>query len=321
MHNCLSLLLRSLVMKYSNCNSQTIEEYLGYCTCRKNLDSKTVKAYRIDLEQYKKYADQNDYTWTGKSAIEGYIEYLHIHYKPKSVKRKIASLKAFFHYLESEDFIETNPFHKIRIRYKEPFILPRTISIQNIESIINYAYEQNRKAASSYGKKVTLRNVLILELLFATGMRVSELCSLKNNQIDLHEYFIKIKGKGSKERLIQICNPGVQQLINQYVNITQANESDFFFLNRIHNPLSEQSVRDMINDYASKAQVTQHITPHMFRHTFATLLLEEDVDIRYIQQMLGHSSITTTQIYTHTSISKQKIILTTKHSRNKMNIR
>lgn len=152
-------------------------------------------------------------------------------------------------------------------------------------------------------------------------MRVSELCSLKNNQIDLHEYFIKIKGKGSKERLILICNPGVQQLINQYVNITQANESDFFFLNRIHNPLSEQSVRDMINDYAGKAQVTQHITPHMFRHTFATLLLEEDVDIRYIQQMPGHSSITTTQIYTHTSISKQKIILTTKHPRNKMNIR
>lgn len=97
-------------------------------------------------------------------------------------------------------------------------------------------------------------------------------------------------------------------------------EQDYFFTNRLHNRLSEQSVRYMINDYAKNANIDQHITPHMFRHSFATLLLEEDVDIRYIQQMLGHSSITTTQIYTHTSISKQKTILTNKHPRNKLDI-
>jgi len=296
------------------------EEYLSFCVNRKNLDRKTIKSYRIDLRQYTDYTDKNDIEWTDKCSIENYIEHLHARYKPKSVKRKIASLKAFFHYLEIEEKIEINPFHRIQIKYKEPFILPKTIPLKNIESIINYAYEQNKKATSAYSKKVALRNVLILELLFATGMRISELCSLKSEQFDFNDYIIRIYGKGSKERLIQICNSNVQRLIDEYISSIDNGGNDFFFINRLHNRLSEQSVRYMINDYAEHAQISQHITPHMFRHTFATLLLEEDVDIRYIQQMLGHSSISTTQIYTHTSIKKQRLILATKHPRNKFEI-
>ena len=165
-----------------------------------------------------------------------------------------------------------------------------------------------------------MRNILILELLFATGMRISELCSLKADRFDFNDYIIKIYGKGSKERLIQICNANVRRLIDKYIITIKPEGNEFFFINRVHNRLSEQSVRYMIDDYAKNAQISQHITPHMFRHSFATLLLEEDVDIRYIQQMLGHSSITTTQIYTHTSIGKQKTILETKHPRNKFDI-
>lgn len=296
------------------------EQYLNFCTNRKNLDQKTIKSYRIDLWQYTDYTDKNNIEWASKCSIENYIEHLHNRYKPKSVKRKIASLKAFFHYLEIEDIIGLNPFHKIQIKYKEPFILPKTIPIGNIEAIINYAYEQYKKATSAYSRKVALRNILILELLFATGMRISELCSLKADRFDFNDYIIKIYGKGSKERLIQICNVNVQRLIEKYKNTVDSNENEYFFINRLHHRLSEQSVRNMIDDYAKNAKITQHITPHMFRHSFATLLLEEDVDIRYIQQMLGHSSITTTQIYTHTSIGKQKAILTTKHPRNKFEI-
>ena len=296
------------------------EQYLNFCTNRKNLDQKTIKSYRIDLQQYKDYYQLNELEWVEKSSIEQYIDHMHNKYKPKSVKRKIASLKAFFHYLEMEDLLEINPFHKIHIKYKEPFILPKTIPINHIEAIINYAYEQYKKATSDYGKKVALRNILILELLFATGMRISELCSLKTEQIVFHDYIIKIYGKGSRERLIQICNANVQRLIDKYITIIEPEEHDYFFINRLQNRLSEQSVRYMISDYAEHAQISQHITPHMFRHSFATLLLEEDVDIRYIQQMLGHSSITTTQIYTYTSLSKQKKILATKHPRNKFEI-
>ena len=307
-------------MNNSDNLNQMLKAYLSFCSTRKNLDKKTIKAYSIDLKQYIEFITKNNLPWYKKSSIEDYIDQLHKKYKPKSVKRKIASIKAFFHYLEIEELIEINPFHKIQLHYKEPFLLPKTISLKDIESIIKYGYIINKSSSTHYSDQVTLRNVLILELLFASGMRISELCSLRLSQINLNDYVIKIYGKGSRERLIQICNKNVQRLFDKYISNINISNEDYVFKNRLGNRLSEQSVRYMINDYAHKANISQHITPHMFRHSFATLLLEEDVDIRYIQQMLGHSSITTTQIYTHTSINKQKSILYTKHPRNKIDI-
>ena len=298
------------------------KEYLHFCTARKNLDFKTIKSYTIDLRQYSKFLCDTSLTWNDKKTIEKYIEFMHSKYKPKSVKRKIASLKAFFHFLEIEEIVEINPFHKIQIKYKEPFLLPKTIPLKTIEKIMKFAYTERKNQTTHYGQKIALRNALILELLFATGMRISELCSLTTEQIDFNDYIIKIYGKGSKERLIQICNKNVQNLLIEYRETFtfELNNYNYFFVNRLCNRLSEQSVRNMIDYYSKSAGTTLHITPHMFRHSFATLLLEEDVDIRYIQQMLGHSSITTTQIYTHTSINKQKDILTAKHPRNKIEI-
>lgn len=301
---------------------ELIETYLSFCTARKNLDLKTIKSYSIDLKQFTDFIFSKSLEWNTKNALEQYVDILHNKYKPKSVKRKIASLKAFFHYLEIEEIIEINPFHKIQVKYKEPFILPKTIPLSLIEQIIKFAYAEYNNSTTSYSKRTALRNILILELLFATGMRISELCSLTTEQINFNDYIIKIYGKGSKERLIQICNKNIQILIDQYCKEFQFELSykKFLFINRLGNRLSEQSVRNMITNYAEKANISLHITPHMFRHSFATLLLEEDVDIRYIQQMLGHSSITTTQIYTHTSINKQKNILSAKHPRNKLEI-
>lgn len=303
------------------CNyTRQTENYLSFCNTRKNLDKKTIKCYSIDLLQFKNHLIKNNLSWNSKESIENYIDQLHLFYKPKSVKRKIASLKAFFRYLEIEDFIEFNPFNKIQTHYKEPVILPKTIQLNNIETLIKYGYKKYYDASTQYSSIVALRNILIIELLFATGMRISELCTLTTNQIDTHDYIIKISGKGAKERLIQICNISVQSLLDQYISIVNPKINSFIFKNRLNNRLSEQSVRNMIKEYAIHADIQQHITPHMFRHSFATLLLEEDVDIRYIQQMLGHSSITTTQIYTHTSINKQRNILAVKHPRNKIKI-
>lgn len=296
-----------------------ISEYLQFCSTRKNLNHKTIKSYSIDLNQYYKFCCSSNYSWFNKKSIEEYIEHSHTIYKPKSIKRKVASLKAFFHYLEIEEMLEINPFHKIQLKYKEPFILPKTIPIKTIEQVIRVAYKEYKSQTTQYSKNTALRNALILELLFATGMRISELCSLTLEQIDVNDYTIKIYGKGSKERLIQICNKSIQILFDEYLRVfdLEITNNKYVFTNRLHNKLSEQSVRNMINKYTKHAGISIHITPHMFRHSFATLLLEEDVDIRYIQQMLGHSSITTTQIYTHTSINKQKSILSAKHPRNK----
>ena len=300
--------------------NKMIENYLFFCRAGKNLNPKTTKAYSIDLKQFHSFAAENNLQWYEKRSVEKYIASISEKYKPKSVKRKIASLKAFFRYLEIEEMIGINPFHKIQVKYKEPFILPKTIPLSVIEQLIRHGYREQQKSNTPYAQKTALRDTLILELLFATGMRISELCSLTKDSIDFSGYVIKIHGKGSKERLIQICNPNVQNLMQRYYSAYKQEIADknYLFINKLGNRLSEQSVRNMISRYAAETNLSLHITPHMFRHSFATLLLEEDVDIRYIQQMLGHSSITTTQIYTHTSINKQKSILAAKHPRNKI---
>lgn len=161
-----------------------------------------------------------------------------------------------------------------------------------------------------------------MELLFATGVRVHELCNLRINDVDLKNKHIKVYGKGAKERYIQITNRDVVSALRRYQKeyAGKINETGFFFINNRGRKLSEQSVRFMVDKYAKSVNAELHITPHMFRHTVATLLLEEDVDIRYIQEFLGHSSITTTQIYTHVSLNAQKKILSKKHPRNKLKV-
>ena len=141
-----------------------------------------------------------------------------------------------------------------------------------------------------------------------------------SGDVDLLEGTIKIYGKGSKERIVQIGNKDVLASLINYENAftDKIRSTGYFFVNRLQRRLSEQSVRLMINKYVEKAGLSNHITPHMFRHSFATLLLEEDVDIRFIQKLLGHSSIITTQIYTHVASNKQRDILTSKHPRNRI---
>lgn len=306
-------------MDESNINPQ-IQNYLNHCRFEKGLDSKTIKAYKIDLTQFDTYIKLTGGSYS-KECLQAYIAHLHSTYAIKSVKRKIASLKAFFNYLEYEEMIDTNPFSKLQVKLHEPFLLPRTIPLANINALLQCAYHQlSNSENSAYQNRSCLRDIAVLELLFATGMRISELCSLHTDDVNLSEGTIKIYGKGSKERLIQIGNPDVLTAVNAYYQEfeEEIESTGWFFINRLGHRLSDQSVRNMINKYCDAAGIKQHITPHMFRHSFATLLLEEDVDIRYIQQLLGHSSITTTQIYTHVTSSKQRDILTTKHPRNKI---
>mgnify|MGYP000298485222 FL=1 len=296
-----------------------ISEYLNYCEYRKQLNFKTIKAYKIDLNQYNSFClDISDPF--SKKAVDSYITELFKHYKPKSVKRKIASLKAFFHYLEYTEFLAQNPFDKLDVYFREAKLLPKTISFHSIQKFLSVLYAQKMQTVSAYQFKCCLRDIAVIELLFATGMRISELCSLKPSDIDLENNTVLIYGKGSKERILQFGNSEVISALATYQSTFKADISacGYFFVNKRKQKLSDQSVRFMINRYAALAGIEQHITPHMFRHSFATLLLEQDVDIRYIQKMLGHSSISTTEIYTHVSSAKQKDILVNKHPRNFM---
>lgn len=298
-----------------------ISEYIEYCEYRKRLDSKTLKAYRIDLKQFETFCI-NLPDCFAKSSVDDFITSLHKQYKPKTVKRKIASLKAFFHYMEYRELLTENPFSKIDIRFREAKLLPKTIPFHSIQTFLSTIYAQKELAESEYQLRCCIRDIAVIELLFATGMRISELCSLKPSDIDLESNNILIYGKGARERIIQLGN---QEVIAALVLYQETFKEDieicgYFFVNRLKHKLSDQSVRFMINHYVGLAGISQHITPHMFRHSFATLLLEQDVDIRYIQKMLGHSSISTTEIYTHVSNTKQKDILVHKHPRNLMEV-
>lgn len=301
--------------------NQIIETYLKYCAIVKELHYKTLKAYRIDLMQFQE--KMNSYREiTNRTKLNEYISNIHQKYQPRTTKRKIAAIKAFYRYLEFEDMIQANPFDKINVKFREPLELPRVIPPHIIESLISTMYKQLMHAKTKYYQRNTLRDIAVVELLFATGLRISELCTLTAAQVDLVTYNLLIYGKGSKERMIQIGNPDVKRILMKYYDTFQQeiSKSGWFFVNRLHKRYSEQSVREMLVKYMSLTANELHVTPHMFRHSFATLLLDADVDIRYIQKMLGHSSITTTERYTHVSMAKQHDILTTKHPRNAMHV-
>ena len=297
-----------------------IRNYLEYCSTQKRLDGKTLKAYRVDLRHFSEQFTVTEIVNLTPAILETYVAELHQQYAPKTVKRKLASIKAFFHYLEYKELIDRNPFYKLQIKFREPTILPKTIPLPTIEKLLNTVYKQYRNASSSYQKRNSLRDIAVIELLFATGIRISELCTIPYQNIDLQNSTIKIKGKGAKERLIHICDDHVIAALNEYHSEYdyKIHTCGYFFINSIGNRLSDQSVREMINKYCHIAEIQQHITPHMFRHSFATLLLEENVDLRYIQTMLGHSSINVTEIYTHVAMAKQKDILESKHPRRNM---
>lgn len=300
-----------------------IETYLAFCQNQKKLSNKTIKAYSIDLKQFSIFIGNKICTDICKDSINHYITKLHGEYKPKSVKRKIAAAKAFFRYLEFEDIILVNPFDKITSKFIEPMSLPRTIPAATIEQILKLAYNNTKKETNTpYSKKIAIRNVAVLELLFSTGIRVSELCSIQISDMNLDNGQLRITGKGARERIIQVTNQEVISTLKNYIELFKNNPQDHkhFFTNKLNQRLSEQSVREIIKSFEIQLNLKQHITPHMFRHSFATLLLEEDVDIRYIQQILGHSTIVTTQIYTHVSLEKQKSVLINKHPRNKLHL-
>lgn len=292
-----------------------VDSYLLYCEKQKKLSHCTIKAYKIDLYQF--LSEQNDIT---RNCITDYVGSLHDKFKPKTAKRKIASLKAFMRYLYCTDIIPLNPFDKIDTSFKEPQMLPRTIPPSILKNILVASYSNIGNAKSDYAKMASIRDTAVIELLFATGARISEICSLKVESVNLSEHTVLIFGKGSKERIINIENYDVLKILERYKDtyLSYLQPGGFFFLNNRRNRLSEQSVRFMIKRLEKQVDSKIHITPHMFRHSVATMLLEEDVDIRYIQKILGHSSITTTQIYTHVTSTKQKEIIRTKHPRNKL---
>ena len=254
--------------------TQQIEVFLHYCTHQKKLDLKTLKAYRIDLTQLSVFLP--DEAALNKSSITEYIQELHTKYKPKTVKRKIACIRSFINYMEFEEIIEENPMSKMRLSFKEPIALPKALSLRNVQKLLHTAHQTLEQATTCYRSKTALRNAAVLELLFATGLRVSELCSITSQLIDLRDGSVKVNGKGSRERIVFVANTETLSILREYSKSfkSEISGSGYFFVNRFGQKLSEQSVRSMITLYAEKAKLSEHITPHMLRHLYVNPTLK-----------------------------------------------
>lgn len=276
---------------------EKVEVYLEYCEFRKELDKKTLKAYRIDLRQYFEFVACVE---PGKEKIEEYITGLHKKYKHKTVKRKIASIKAYYNYLEEEEIIAENPLRKIKVKFKETVILPRTIPREEIEQILNYMYKcLDESDKSAY--KFRLRDIAVVETFFATGARVYEISNIREDSINLNTGLIRLMGKGGKGRYVQISNTSVLETLKKYYaeNVQAIKKSGYFFVNRRGNRFTEQSMRLMLKKYTKLVGIERNITPHMFRHTYATLLMKNDINQKAVAAALGHSkSIITVDTYT-----------------------
>lgn len=224
-----------------------IADYLETGEYKKKLSADTIKTYRIDLRQFSEFTAQQ---WADTETLNQYIKYLNQSFAPRSVKRKPASVRAIYHTMEISGLLESNPFNKLHIRIHSPLQLPRIIPNQIVHDLLQNAYD-----AYTPGCREVLRDIVVLELLFSTGLRVSELCALSKGTFLLSNEGVRllVNGKGRKERIIRIITPELLQLLQTYCNefSKEIKEQEAILFNHKGRPISPQSVRRIINKYLS----------------------------------------------------------------------
>ncbi|MEW6556264.1 MAG: site-specific tyrosine recombinase XerD [Elusimicrobiota bacterium] len=268
-----------------------LNDFLSYLSVEKGLAKNTILAYKRDIENYFAYLEKHflsiltvteeeimDYLWEQKLSKKS----------TSTIFREQEAIKGFYKFLFTEEHIKQNPAAQLKSPKLEKY-LPDTLTIEETEKLVE---------APNLTKIKGIRDKAILETLYATGMRVSELTELKTSDVNLDVGFVKCLGKGSKERIVPVGSKAVMALKN-YLAIRQKTGGDFLFLNPSGKKISRIAVWKIIKKYAQKVGIIKKISPHILRHSFASHILERGADLRTIQEMLGHSSISTTQIYTH----------------------
>jgi tyrosine recombinase XerD len=289
-----------------------LQEFKLYIEVERNFSKHTVVAYGSDILSFLVWLNEKNIQEVTYQTIRDYLLYIQqFNYSKTTTARKIASLRTFYRFLYRERIIETNPALGIHAP-KRGKPLPEFLTEQEIEQVLN-----NIKMDSPAG----YRNRTILELLYATGMRISELSNLNFENLNLEENEIKVFGKGAKERIV-LVSQRAKKFLETYIKTVRYlifNEeptmSSPVFINKTGYRLQPQSVRLAIKDVVNRIELPKHVTPHVFRHSFATKLLENGADLRVVQELLGHSSISNTQIYTHVSTERLKQTYNISHPR------
>lgn len=296
--------------------SEAIENYANYLRFEKNASENTIEAYVSDLQKLQNFAEQNLASVTPITiSYEHLQEFLYqvskINYSERTQARWISSIKGFFSFLLEDELREDNPSALLETP-KLGLYLPDTLSLEEIEKLIS-ATEENTDLAK--------RNRCMIEVLYGCGLRVSELTELQISNINFQENYLKIQGKGDKVRFVPLADY-TADFIKNYINNIRSKQkinpkySDILFLNSRGAQISRQMVFLVIKEIVKKAGIQKNISPHTFRHSFATHLLQNGADLRFIQEMLGHSSITTTEIYTHLNTEELHETILKYHPRN-----
>lgn len=288
-----------------------LEKYLDYLKYNKNYSDKTILNYELDLKDYFNFLkveclDYKDVTYNDLMPLFEHFETNKL--TNKSIRRHISSIKGFYKYLVNNEIVNSNPFIYVNLPKKEQK-LPRYLTLSEMLSIFD-----KMEIKTNYD----LRDRLILELMYATGVRVSEVINIKVYDIDFYNNSIKVLGKGSKERIVYY-NEVVRDLLSKYMSIYDSlnkKNLEYLFLNQKGDKLTTKGISYIINQVIKKISFNKHITPHMLRHTFATHLLNNGCSVTTVQELLGHSSIGTTGIYTHVTFDHIKEVYYKTHPRN-----
>ncbi len=274
-------------------NKTILDNYIDYLNYERVLSKATISSYLNDIKIFTEFTNNKDYKKINHQDIESFIEHL---YKEKksilTIIHYISIINLFYKFLESEKIITENPCNKISIPHK-PKTLPKYLTVEEVNKLLDI--ELNN--AFNY------RDKAMLELMYATGIRVSELLNLKYYEIDLNEAIIRIMGKGNKERIVPFGDVALKYIkiyIENYrKKILKNKNSEYLFINYQGNKLSRQSFFKLIKNLGIKKGITKNISPHILRHSFATHLINNGADLKIIQELLGHSDLSTTEIYAH----------------------
>ena len=293
---------------------ENLDFFLKYLKYEHNYTDNTIKSYEEDLKNYFLYIRNHElnYLKVDKNIIREFLKFLDTQkLANRTISRMLSSLRSFYKYLVIKRVIKSNPFRDIK-NPKIPKRLPNYLNNLEVEDL-----------TKAYGldNPTSIRNHLIIELLYSTGIRVSELVNIKLDDINIHDNTIKILGKGNKERIV-LFGEYAKEILIKYIDesrnsFIKKNKNDYLLLNCFGNKLTSRSVENIVKKASMDLKLKNKVTPHVIRHTFATDLLNNGADIKSVQELLGHSSLSTTQIYTHLTNDRIKNVYLKTHPRSK----
>lgn len=293
--------------------NEAIDRFVDHCRIAKRLSPHTLRAYATDLSEFSAFlGDGRSVDLVDRGVLRGFARHLFDirSLKETTVRRRMAALKVMFRWLEQEEVVALSPFHRLNMSIKLPRTLPRALSADEIRRLLRRAEFEAMNSGGPMLHGALLMHFVVV-CLFTTGLRVGELAGVAMADIDLHTATILVRGKGNRERRVFLPNREAVSLLRRYLTARAkiAGKSDALLVTEAGSVMTTQHVRRRLQSLAKRAGLKRRITPHMLRHTAATQLIEAGVDIRFVQKLLGHASIATTQIYTQVSDGSLKAIM------------